>query len=97
MSYLIKFLLIAIAILWLLRVLARFLFPWALRKTAERMMKGQGQQPYGRSPFSGSGPQEQRRPSPKSDGKVRIDYMPPKEERKGPQKAGEFVDFEEVK
>lgn len=97
MSYLIKFLFIAIAILWLLRVLARFLFPWALRKTAERMMKDQGQQPFGRSPFSGSGPQQQRRSSPKPDGKVRIDYVPPKEDRKGPQKAGEFVDFEEVK
>ncbi|HZH55154.1 MAG TPA: DUF4834 family protein [Sphingobacteriaceae bacterium] len=96
MSYLLKFLLIAIAILWLLRVVARFLFPWALRKTAERVMKDQGQQPYGRSPFSGNGPQQPRK-SPKPDGKVRIDYVPPKEERKGPQKAGEFVDFEEVK
>src|SRR5690554_5282504 len=97
MSYLLKFLLIAIAILWLLRVIARFLFPWALRKTAERMMKGQAQQPFGHSPFSGAGPQQQRRESSKADGKVRIDYVPPKEERKGPQKAGEFVDFEEVK
>lgn len=98
MSYLLKFLLIAIAILWLLRALVRFLFPWALRKAAERMMKGQGQPPFDASDFQGGRQSHQRKRNPhKSDGKVRIDYVPPKEERTGPQKAGEFVDFEEVK
>lgn len=90
MSFLIKFLLISIAVLWLLRVAARFLFPWAMRKAAERMMQGQqGQQGTHR----GFRSQEK---SPKPDGKVRIDYVPPREDRQGPQKAGEFVDYEEV-
>lgn len=98
MHFLLKFLLIAITILWLLRMLARFLFPWAMRKTAERMMGSQGQQPFGQNPFQGNGQGfRSQRKSQKADGKVRIDYVPPREDRKGPQKAGEFVEFEEVK
>lgn len=98
MSFLIKFLLIAISILWLLRILARFLFPWAVRKAAEKMMNGGGQQFQG-SPFQqGANTRKQQHRSRQPDGKVRIDYVPPKEgERSGPQKAGEFVDFEEIK
>lgn len=86
MSFLLKFLLIAFAVLWLLRLLGRFLFPWAIRKAAERMMHGQQE-----------APRYENRSSKQADGKIRIDYVPPRDERQGPQKAGEFVDFEEVK
>lgn len=104
MSFLLKFLLIAIAILWLLRLVGRFLFPWAIRKAAERMMQGQQgasgyKKTHYRSPFEGrgAGARGGNRQSQQADGKIRIDYVPPRDDRQGPQKAGEFVDFEEVK
>lgn len=101
MQFLLKFLLIAISILWLLRILARFLFPWAVRKAAEKVMNNSREQfqgtPFQGAPFQGGDPRKQQRPR-QPDGKVRIDYVPPKDgERNGPQKAGEFVDFEEIK
>ncbi len=84
-----KILLIIIAVLWLLRVAVRLLFPWAVKKAAEKMMSDAQQQFQGRR----SSP-----PPPTPDGKIRIDYVPPQDkEKKGPQRAGEFVDFEEVK
>jgi len=100
MQFLLKFILIVILVIWLLRLLARFLFPWAMRKAAEKVMRDTQHQFRG-SPFGGGGhhrasanQRQQQRPP---DGKVRIDYVPPKSgERKGPQKAGEFIDFEEV-
>lgn len=37
---------------------------------------------------------QQQQPTP--DGRIRVDYVPPKEKTKG-DKAGDFVDYEEVK
>ncbi len=91
-----KFLLITILILWLLRIVMATLFPWILRRFARKMqeeaMKGfqQGQGAQFR--------QTQHDRPKKAEGKIRIDYIPPQEpNEKGPNKAGEFVDFEEVK
>ena len=92
---LLKFLFIAIAVLWLLRLVARLLFPWAMRKMAEKVM-GNAQQQYQQqnTTFRGANPNQRRQP----DGKVRIDYMPPRDKTKnGAKNAGEFVDFEEIK
>ncbi|MGV3763405.1 DUF4834 family protein [Parapedobacter sp.] len=92
---LLKFLVIAIAVLWLVRLVARLLFPWAMRKMAEKVM-GNAQQQYQQrnTTFSGASPHQRRQP----DGKVRIDYMPPQDKPKnGAKNAGEFVDFEEIK
>lgn len=92
---LLKFLFIAIAVLWLVRVVARLLFPWAMRKMAEKVMGDTRRQyQYKSTAFRGTSPNEQRQ----SDGKVRIDYMPPPNKpKKGAKSAGEFVDFEEIK
>lgn len=91
MQFLLKFLLIAICVIWLLRLVARFLFPWAVRKASERMMDDARQQ------FQGAQQQYDRRSGRKADGKVHIDYIPPKEKSgNGSRNAGEFVDFEEV-
>ncbi len=92
---LLKFLLIAIAVLWLVRVVARLLFPWAMRKMAEKVMgDAQRQHQHRNTTFRGAKPHERRQP----DGKVRIDYMPPQNKPKsGAKNAGEFVDFEEIK
>jgi len=92
---LLKFLFIAVAVLWLVRVVARLLFPWAMRKMAEKVM-GNAQQQYQQrnTAFRGANPNQRRQP----DGKVRIDYMPPQDKPKsGAKNAGEFVDFEEIK
>ncbi|WP_257669077.1 DUF4834 family protein [Parapedobacter tibetensis] len=87
---LLKFLLIAVAILWLVRVVARLIFPWAMRKMAEKVM-GNAQQQYQHQ-------HNNRTQQTKPDGKVRIDYMPPQSKPKnGAKKAGEFVEFEEIK
>lgn len=91
-----KFLLITILILWLLRIVMATLFPWILRRFARKMqedaMKGfqQGGDPQFR--------QTQRDRPKKAEGKIRIDYIPPQQaSQNGPSSAGEFVDFEEVK
>ena len=89
---LLKFLLVAIAVLWLVRMIARLLFPWAMRKMAERVM-GKAQQQYSR----GGNPYQQNNRRTRPEGKVSIDYVPPQPSKKGAKQAGEFVDFEEIK
>jgi len=77
--------------------------PFALRKMAEKIMqKAQQGQSSQRSyhyttsnPFDHFKTKEQK---PRPEGKIRVDYVPPKEEeRKGAATAGEFIDFEEIK
>lgn len=47
----------------------------------------------------GAGPFERQSQHTRPDGKVRVEYMPPKGKKAGDgtSTAGEFVDFEEVK
>ena len=89
---LLKFLFIAIAILWLVRVVVRLLFPWAMRKMAQKIMGDAAQQQYQHHH------NRSRSQQPRQDGNVRIDYMPPRDKTKqGAKSAGEFVEFEEIK
>lgn len=94
---LLKFLFIAILVLWLLRMVVRLALPYMMRKVSEKMMgqaQEQYQQRYQGHPHSQSQRPEERRP----EGKITIDYIPPKPRQKeGPKKAGEFVDYEEIK
>ncbi|MFC3196739.1 DUF4834 family protein [Parapedobacter deserti] len=92
---LLKFLFIAIIVLWLVRITARLLFPWAMRKMAEKVMGDAQRQYQQRSDSYRNGSTRQQR---QSDQKVRIDYMPPQNKSKqGAKTAGEFVEFEEIK
>lgn len=94
-----KFLIIAICIFFLLRMVLRLVFPWAMRKAAQRIM-GKAQEQYQRQAQQQARyqSQSQQQASPNYDGKVHIDYVPPKSKTKSGKKiAGEFVDFEEVK
>ncbi|NGM60456.1 DUF4834 family protein [Sphingobacterium sp. SGG-5] len=104
MSTLIYFILFTVAFYYLFKFTMRLVLPFALRKLTERMMKkaqhtqytydGYGQ-PFGQSH---TGNNTQQNSTRSKDGKVRVDYVPPQEEkRKGTATAGEFVDFEEVK
>lgn len=88
---LLKFLLIAITVLWLLRMVVRLVFPWAMRKMAEKVMSKAQQQYDNRT----GNPYTYQRTKP--DGQVNIDYVPPQQTKKGAKKAGEFVEFEEIK
>jgi len=80
---LIKFLLIAIAVLWLLRVLVRLLLPLLFQKVVKKAQ--QQAQPF----------QKQNR---KPEGTIQVDYIPPQQKESSPtSKAGDFIDYEEVK
>jgi hypothetical protein len=88
---LLKFLFIAITVLWLVRLIFRLVLPWAMRKMAQKVM-GDAQQQYQHrnAPYNNGRPRQ-------PDGKIRIDYVPPQNQTKGAKKAGEFVEFEEIK
>ncbi len=81
---LIKFLFIAVIILWIIRVLIRLIFPVMLKN-----MFGTMQQ----QAANGS---QQQRPS-KPEGSISIDYMPKKDKKGNADKLGDFVDYEEIK
>jgi len=93
---LIKFLFVAILVLWILRVLVARLLPWILRSFARKMQEqaykefqAQSQQRSRQNPR-----QHQRQ----TEGKINIDYIPPQpSNHNGANQAGEFVDFEEIK
>lgn len=91
---LLKFLFIAILVLWLIRMIVRLALPFLMRKMSEKMMgqaRAQHHQRY-------QGHSQDHRPSDHSkEGNITIDYVPPKRYKKGPKKAGEFVDYEEIK
>ena len=91
-----KFLLIAILVLWLLRIVMATLLPWVLRRFARKMQEEaiKGFQQAQGTQFRQSGPDRPK----KAEGKIQIDYIPPSaQNQNGANKAGEFVDFEEVK
>ena len=82
---LIKFIFIAILVLWIIRMLIKLILPMLfnnLVSKAQQQAGGQGQQ------------QQQKRSKP--EGSISIDYMPPKQTGKT-DKLGDFVDYEEVK
>ncbi len=95
---------------YVLKFSMRLLLPFAMKKLTERMIKkaqsGQGGFTYtfgGGSPFGQSQPfgnpyanDAQSRKS--SDGQLKVDYVPQKEEKtKVNPSAGEFIEFEEIK
>ena len=79
---LIRFLIFTIAILWLLKLLVRILLPVLFQKMVNNV-QNQSNQRY----------QQQQRP----DGKIKIDYIPPRPKDEKLNKAGDFVEYEEVK
>jgi flagellar basal body-associated protein FliL len=80
---LLKILFITICVLWLLKMVARLLLPMFFHKM---MAKAQSQ----------ANQRYQQRHNHTPDGRIRVDYMPPKEKTRGDD-AGDFVDYEDVK
>lgn len=79
---LLKFLFITICILWLIKMIGRLLLPIFFQKVMTKA-QNQANQRY-----------QEQQPAP--DGRLRVDYMPPKEKNRG-DNAGDFVEYEEIK
>ncbi|RYG21424.1 MAG: DUF4834 family protein [Chitinophagaceae bacterium] len=82
--FLIKFLFITIAILWIIRVIIRLIFPVMLKNM------------FGTMQQQAANANQQQRPS-KPEGSISIDHMPKKEKKGNADKLGDFVDYEEIK
>ncbi len=101
---LLKIIAIFFVVFYAIKYLFRLLMPFALRKMGEKLMQKAQQSAYqGQSesgPFSKGSPFDHfKQAGTKKEGELRVEYMPEEESktRKGPQTAGEFVDFEEIK
>ncbi len=82
---LLKFLIISILIMWLIKMIARLLLPALFKKIINKAQQNVNTQQ-----------QQQERPRPV--GKISVDYVPPKDkEARAADKAGDFIDYEEVK
>lgn len=83
MGYVLNFLVIAIIVLWVMRLLVRMIFPSVIRNVFSKMQN--------------PGAAQQKR-AEKPEGSISIDYMPQKEKKQGnTDSLGEFVDYEELK
>lgn len=85
---LVKFIIITILVLWLIRVLIRLIFPMVLKKAFSNMQNQAG----GNQQYQQANPR-----SKKPEGAISIDYMPKREKKGNADKLGDFVDYEEVK
>lgn len=81
---LIRFLIITICVLWLIRTLARIFLPMLFQSMVNKATQQHSQQ------F------QQQRPQPK-EGKVKVDFVPPAPKNTIPDNEGDFIDYEEVK
>ena len=84
--WLIRFLIISICSLYIIRSLVRILLPMLFQSVVNKAQEqARQQQSY----------QHQQQPRP--DGKVKIDHMPDQRKSSVPDSEGEFVDYEEIK
>lgn len=90
MTALLKFLLITICVLWLIKMLVRFLLPILFQKMVNKAQEQVHRQSRPRP--------DQGRTYNRPTGKINIDYIPPKDkEARAADKAGDFIEFEEIK
>lgn len=80
---LLKFLFITICVLWLIRMILRLALPYIFQNLVKKAQQQANQ--YQRPTYD-------RR----ADGRVKVDYVPPKE-KNGADRAGDFVEYEEIK
>jgi uncharacterized protein DUF4834 len=78
----IRFLFIAILVLYIMRALIRLLLPMLFQSVVNKAQQGQNQQQY----------RSQRPP----EGRVKVDYIPEKKQSV-PDSEGDFIDYEEIK
>ena len=80
---LIRDLLVAICVLYLIRSLLRTLLPFLFQSVINKAQQGQQQQNY----------RHQEKPTDR----VKVDYVPQGKKNAVPDSEGEFVDYEEIK
>jgi hypothetical protein len=86
---LLRFLIITIGILYLVRLLARIFLPMLFQSVVNKAQQQAQQQ---------AGQQQRRQQSRRPEGSLHVDFIPPKDrEAKAADKAGDFIDYEEVK
>ena len=81
---LIRFLIITICVLWLIRTLARLFLPMLFQSMVNKATQQHTRQ------------YQQQAPKP-AEGKVKVDFIPPSPKNAIPDNEGDFVDYEEVK
>ncbi|WDF55092.1 DUF4834 family protein [Mucilaginibacter sp. KACC 22063] len=82
---LIRFLIISICVLYIVRSLVRIFLPMLFQG-----MVNKAQQQYNNQ-------QQQQYRQQKPTGSIKVEYMPPAKKSSVPDSEGEFVDYEEVK
>ncbi len=82
---LIRDLLVAICVLYLIRSLLRTLLPFLFQSVINKAQQGEQQQQ-----------QNYRRPEKPTD-RIKVDYVPQGKKNTVPDSEGEFVDYEEIK
>lgn len=85
MEELIRFLFIAIAILYIVRAIVRWLLPMLFQGMVNKAQQQQQNQ------------QTNYKAREKPTGRINVDYVPENKKGKFPDSEGEFVDYEEVK
>ncbi len=88
---LLRFLIIAICVIYILRVLARIFLPFLFKKVVSNMQEKMNNQQAGYQQYQ----QAQNKP----EGTISVDFVPPTKTIKKPKldNAGDFVDYEDVK
>lgn len=80
---LIKFILITLLIIYILRIILRLVFPMVLRSMFSKVQQ--------------QAENQARQRNEKPEGSISIDYMPPKPKTGKTDQLGDFVDYEELK
>ncbi|MEJ6981585.1 DUF4834 family protein [Pedobacter sp. P351] len=81
-----KFIIITILVLWIIKMIARVLLPVLFKKMVSKAQEHVNSQ-YRQQ-------EQPRRPV----GKLHVDYVPPKDkEARAADRAGDFIDYEEIK
>ncbi|MEN0053204.1 MAG: DUF4834 family protein [Mucilaginibacter sp.] len=83
---LIRFLLISICVLYIIRSLARYLLPVLFESVVNKAQQQHNQNQ-----------QQQQRQSKRPEGAIKVDYIPQGKKSTVPDSEGEFVDYEEIK
>lgn len=78
-----KFLLIAVLVLYIIRIIFRLIFPMVLKSMFSKVQR--------------QAENQARQRNSKPEGVISIDYMPPQPKGGRTDKLGDFVDYEEVK
>jgi hypothetical protein len=83
---LIRFLIIAICSLYIIRSLVRIFLPMLFNSVINKAQEQARQQQ-----------QNYQQQQPRPDGRIRVDYKPEGKKNSVPDSEGEFVDYEEIK